>query len=69
VDGEAAPSFSDGAAIVEPILKLIPPTPEKVEPPLASSSSLAAPIPQLDIPTEVRPLRRSPRSRSGTPRP
>jgi hypothetical protein len=88
VDALASASFSDGAAIIEPILKLIPPTPEKYESPFASSSSLAAPIPQLrldprsrsktrspspgiqlDIPTEVRPLRRSPRSRSGTPRP
>ena len=88
VDGEAAALSSDGAAIIEPIVNLIPPTPEKLEAASASSSSLAPPIAQLrlntrsrtrtrspspstqlDVPTEVPPLRRSSRSRSGTPRP
>jgi hypothetical protein len=88
VDGEAAALSSDGAAIIDPIVNLIPPTPEKLEPVSVTSSSLAPPIPQLrlntrsrsktrspspsiqlDVPTEVQPLRRSPRSRSGTPRP
>jgi hypothetical protein len=85
VEGEAATLLPSGPAIVEPIVNLIPPTPEKLEAAFAASSSLAPPIPQLrlntrsrsktrspspgiqlDVPTEVQPLRRSSRSRSPT---
>jgi hypothetical protein len=88
LDLEAAAISSHGAAVVDPIVKLIPPTPEKLPATLATTSTLAPPTPhfglhtrsrsktrspspgiQLDVPPEVRPLRRSPRSRSGTPRP